>query len=282
MMGGAVDQLRAWRLGFVSGRLTSSSASRSLNRVVRAPGTWIATLVALSTVLRAIAGLQVESVWILPDEVLYSELAKSIAAGTRPSIREIPVLGWGEVYPTLVAPAWLVFDDPVKAHHAALAINSFVMSLAAVPAYYLARLVVSARSAVVVAAMTLLVPSMVYTGVVMTENAFYPVFLLAVYLMARAVQNPSLFGQALALLGLVLVVFTRVQGVALAGAYIGAILLYSRATRPTSRLRYLRRFVPTALVVGIGCLGPVAVSVVGGEGPFGWLGGRSGTSTTSA
>ena len=91
-------------------------------------------------------GLTVPSVWILPDEIVYSELAKSIAAGGRPAIRGVPVFGWGEVYPTLIAPAWALFDDPVRAYHVALGINALVMSLAAIPAYLLARLFVVASA----------------------------------------------------------------------------------------------------------------------------------------
>ena len=108
------------------------------------------------------------------------------------------------------------------------------MSLAAVPAYLLARMFVSRRASVVVAAMTLLVPSMAYTGVVMTENACYPVFLLSVWLIARAVRRPTLGAQALALLGLGLLAFTRIQGAALVGAYVVAIGVYA-LTGPRAR-----------------------------------------------
>jgi len=124
---------------------------------------WLTGIVAASTLVRAAVGLTVPSVWILPDEIVYSELAKSIAEGGRPSIRGVPVFGWGEVYPTLIAPAWALVSDPVRAYHVALAINALVMSLAAVPAYLLARMFVSRRAALLVALFTVLVPSMTYT-----------------------------------------------------------------------------------------------------------------------
>ena len=116
---------------------------------------------------------------MVPDEVVYSDLAKSIAAGGFPSVRGVHELGWGVVYQTLIAPAWVVFDDPVHAYHAALIVNALLMSLAAVPAYFLARMFVSERASIVVAAATVLVPSMSYTGLVLTENACYPAFVLA-------------------------------------------------------------------------------------------------------
>jgi hypothetical protein len=246
-------------------------------RVLAAPATWLVVIIGLSTLVRGWIVLRVPSPWILPDEVVYSELAKSIADGTRPAVRGVPVFGWGEVYPTLIAPAWALFDSPVRAYHAALAINALVMSSAAVPAYFLGRMFVARKAAILVAAMTVLVPSMAYTGVVMTENASYPVFLLAVLLVARAVRTPSIGNQALAFVGLGLMAFTRIQGIALVGAYLVAVVVYALTAPGSEKGAYLRRFVPTAVVAIVLCLAPVVASLVLGEGALGWLGTRSGT-----
>jgi hypothetical protein len=237
----------------------------------------LAAIVALSTLLRGAIGARVPSVWILPDEIVYSELAKSIASGGQPAVRGMHVFGWGEVYPTLIAPAWALFDDPVRAYHVALGINAFVMSLAAIPAYLLARIFVSHRASLLVATFTVLVPSMSYTGVVMTENAFYPVFLLSVLLITRAVREPSAPNQALALFGLGIVAFTRIQGVALVAGYLGALALYGLTGPASDRRRYLVRATPTLAVAVLASLVPPLVSIARGNGPFGWLGARSGT-----
>ena len=99
----------------------------------------------------------------------------------------------------------------------ALGINALVMSLAAIPAYLLARMFVGRRSALLVALFTVLVPSMSYTGVVMTENAFYPIFLLSALLIARAVRRRRAHEPgARPARSLRLLAFTRIQGVALA------------------------------------------------------------------
>jgi len=247
------------------------------SRVVGAPATWLVLFVGLSTFVRAWIGVRVASPWILPDEVVYSELAKSIAEGSRPSIRGVPAFGWGEIYPTVISPAWMLVEDPLRAYHVALAINGLVMSLAAIPAYFLARMFVSQRSAILVAGMTVLVPSLSYTGAVMTENAFYPVFLSALLLMARSLRSPSLGNQALALGGFGLVAFTRIQGIALVAAYLAAILLHALCGERAESKRVLRRFVPTAVVVGMVSLAPALLSLARGEGALGWLGARSGT-----
>ena len=51
-----------------------------------------------------------------------------------------------------------------------------MISLAAVPAYFLARRVVGTWWSLAAAVLAVAIPSMVYTATLMTENAFYPVF----------------------------------------------------------------------------------------------------------
>ena len=77
------------------------------------------------------------------DELIYSELAKSFASGGHFLLREHASAGYGLVYPVLIAPGWAIFKSVPDAYAMAKAINSVVMSLAAVPAYLLARRVVS-------------------------------------------------------------------------------------------------------------------------------------------
>jgi hypothetical protein len=245
--------------------------------VARSATLSLVAIIVLSTIVRGAISSRVPSVWILPDEIVYSELAKSIAAGGMPAIRGVNVFGWGVVYPTLIAPAWALFGDPVRAYHVALGLNAFVMSLAALPAYLLARMFVPHRSALLVALFTVLVPSMSYTGVVMTENAFYPVFLLSILLIARAVREPSPVNQGLALLGLGIAAFTRIQSAALLAAYLAALGLFAATGAASCRRTYLLRASPSVVLVAVAALVPPVASIASGEGPLRWLGGRSGT-----
>jgi hypothetical protein len=267
----AVAVLRPRRPSLI-GRIVDSVES-----ITERPAAALILLVGLSTLVRAAISFGVRAPAILPDEIVYSELAKSIAEGTRPSIRGVPVFGWGEVYPTLIAPAWVVFDDMATAYRAALVMNGLVMSLAAIPAYLLARLFVDRRASLLVALATVLVPSMSYTRLVMTENAAYPAFVLAVLLIARVVRTPTAVNQALALLGVGILTFTRIQGMALAAAYMAAVATYAATGRAGERMSYLRRFVWTGAVLLALSVAPFVVSFARGEGVFGWLGARSGT-----
>src|SRR6266545_3534935 len=63
-----------------------------------------------------------------------------------------------------------------------------------------------------------------YSGLIMTEVAFYPVFVLAAWALARAVEVPTLRRQAIALAGIVLVCATRLQAILFLPAYVTAAL----------------------------------------------------------
>jgi len=266
----------------VQGSPSSPKAVRSdrvrnaTSRLLRAPALWLTGVVSVSALARAWISLGVPSPWVLPDELLYSDLARSIGDGGMPAVRGFQSLGWGVIYPALIAPSWRMFHDPYVAYHAALVVNALMMSLAAIPAYALARLFVSRGSSLWVAVLAILVPSLSYTGAALTENAFYPLFLVALLVVARAVRRPTLGAQLLALGVLGLLAMTRIQAVALLGAYAGGVMIYAWTTS-ARRSAYPRRFLPSMLVIVPAALAPVVVSTARGAGPLGWLGGRSST-----
>ena len=137
-------------------------------------------LVIVSTIVRWLLSFGMPAPWIFVDELIYSELARSAFEGF--AIRGVPVSGYGPVYPYAIAPAYSVFSNLVTAYAAAKAINALIMSCVAVPVYLIARPLMRARWALAAAALALLVPGMAYTGVIMTESAFYPLFALALWL----------------------------------------------------------------------------------------------------
>src|SRR2546428_884172 len=156
----------------------SASLARAEVRPGFRPGVALGAIVTGAVVVWGAAALSVSAPWIFVDELIYGDLAKSIASGGAPAVRGVTTFGYGLVYPIAIAPAWL-FHDLGHAYAATRVVNAVVMSLAAVPAYLLARRFVSVRSALLVAGLSVLIPSMVYVTVVMTEVAFYPAFLFA-------------------------------------------------------------------------------------------------------
>ena len=109
------------------------------------------------------------------------------------------------------------------------------MSLAAIPAFFLARRVVARGYALLAALLAVAVPSLAYTGTVMTENAFYPLFLAFVLVLVAALERPKPLWVALLLALLGLAYATRVQAVALGPAVLLAPLLLAlfEPHRPT-------------------------------------------------
>src|SRR5436190_22744980 len=152
---------------------------------------WLVGLVLASIVVRYGLSRRVVAPWIMVDELIYSELAKSFAASGHFLVRGHHTGAYGIVYPILIAPAWKLFSSIPDAYAAAKTIGSIVMSLTAVPAYFLARRVVPPLASLLAAALAVAVPSMVYTGTLMTENAFYPLFVTTALAFVMTLERPT-------------------------------------------------------------------------------------------
>jgi hypothetical protein len=198
---------------------------------------WLAGIVAVSAGVRYAFARRLPAPWIMVDELIYSELAKSFAETGGFLLRGVAAGGgYGLVYPALISPAWLLFDAVPDAYAAAKVINSVVISLAAVPAYALARRLVAEPLALLAAALSVALPSLLYAGTLMTENAFYPIFLAAALALVRALERPTAVRTLvfLALAGLAFL--TRAQAVVLVPALATAplaLVVVRGGVRPT-------------------------------------------------
>ena len=84
------------------------SAVRARLSAVR-PGVWLTAIVVGSIVLRMLLAGRTPSPWIMVDELIYSELGKSLASSGQFLVRGVPSTGYGFVYPVLLAPAFRLF-----------------------------------------------------------------------------------------------------------------------------------------------------------------------------
>ncbi|MEJ7792296.1 MAG: hypothetical protein WKF65_10035 [Gaiellaceae bacterium] len=208
-------------------------------RRVPAPWAWLAGIVVASFLLRAWLARGMVAPFIMVDELIYSELARSIAADGALRVRDVPAGGFSVVYPLLISPAYALFDSLPDAYAAVKTLNALAMSLAAIPAYFLSRRVVGPGLSLLAAVLAVALPSLAYTGAVMTENVFYPLFLTLALVVVLVLERPTLPLQA-TLLALVAVAFgTRVQAVAILPAIVVApfllALFQGRPLRPTLR-----------------------------------------------
>src|SRR5690349_4409293 len=223
------------------------------------PGAWVAAraraeevptwalltaLVAVSTLARFLVAIRNPAPWIFDDELKYSDLARSLGRTGHFAIRSVPGLhGFGPVYPTLIAPAYALFDNVRHAYDAVRAINSLLMSLASVPAYFLARRLVSRWWALLAAVFTVAIPSMTYSAAVMTENAFFPLVMASALAIVLALERPTVFRQLLVFVPILLAFETRAQAAILGPALVTTLLLVSLAeTLAVARARWMRTF----------------------------------------
>lgn len=242
----------------------SSPAARGLDLLRRVPPwAWLVAIVVASAAFRALVARGLVAPFIFVDELIWSEVARGIADEGRPLLRGEPDPGYSVAYPALVSPAYALLDTLPSSYAAVKTLNAIVMSLAAVPAYFLARRVASEGLALLGALLSVAIPSLVYTGTVMTENLFYPLFLTFVLALVLVLERPSGRRIALLLVLAALAYATRVQAVALLPALLLAPLFLSLlagigARETVSRFRWL-----LGSVIGLGTLALAARLVSG-------------------
>ncbi len=205
---------------------------------------WLTAIVVVSATFRAILARDIVAPFIMVDEIIWSEIARGIADAGEPLLRDQPNPGYSAVYPLLISPAYALFDSLPTAYAAVKTMNAVLMSLAAIPAFFLARRVVRDTYALLAALLAVAVPSLAYTGTVMTENAFYPLFLVVVLVLVATLERPTPLRVLLLLALTGLAYATRVQAVALGPAILLAPLVLavfaSRSVREAiSRFRWL-------------------------------------------
>lgn len=193
--------------------MPAQSLSRRLSELLSNHAPWFATLLfAASVVVRYQAGKCVKIPTIYDDEWRYLEMARSFADGH-------PYY-WGAfktdfpcwIYPGLIA--WpvthLAYDRAILAIRW---INALCMSLTVIVTYLFAIEVTTRVRALIAAFLVALLPSFVFTGTVMTENVYTPLFVLAMWLAFRAILKPTVSRCLLAGIVAALPLHAKPQGI---------------------------------------------------------------------
>jgi len=230
----------------------------ALARVAALPARWaLAGIVSISFAVRAALSLGHVTPTYLPDEYIYSELARSFATTGRPAIRGELVSFPALLEPLLAAPFWLGGNVEL-AYRLTLGMHALAMSLAAVPAYLLCRrLGLGKWLGVASGAIAVSFPALVLSSYVTADAVAYPLALTAVWLGVRALDVPTARAQ-LAFLGAAgLTTFARVQYVVLPVAFLAAALVVERG-RVRAAARLLR---PTLLLLAVPVAAVAAVGV---------------------
>ena len=259
-------------------RLRFATADYSLSLTLVVVGAFL-----LAVAVRYALALQIATPWIMADELIYSEMAKNFADHGEFLLRDVASPLRNIAYPVLIAPAWLA-GSIESAYAIARLINVLVMSLAAVFVYFWGRRLMSVGWSLLAAGLVLLMPTLIYTGMLMTENLFFTTFVGSCFAIALALERPTLARQALPLAAIVLTYYVRPQGLVLLGIYALALVLKLafdlREPGQERGLRYLlrelRQFIPTALVLLVGAVGYVLLNATRGHGLESGLGAYGG------
>jgi glycosyltransferase involved in cell wall biosynthesis len=240
--------------------------------------TWLGMLYAIAVVVLLALAQRIHSPWIMVDELVYSDTARSVADNGEFAIRGVHA-GYGYVYPLLLSIPYALLTHMTDVYAWARVVNALLMCSVVLPVYLLARRVVRPGAAFAAAALAVAIPPMVYVGTLMTENVFYPLFAWLAFALVVALERPTARNQIVVLALCVLLFLTRAQAIALVAAVLTAPLALAWIERGRPR-----RLAPWRIaygLVGLGVVGVLVVEAARGRSPVHVLGGYSAVGQTS-
>jgi len=124
---------------------------------------------------------------IFTDELEWTQLSRAIAATGHAARRGTPI-SFKSLYAFLIAPGWWIHSTGA-AYATIKYLDTFVMALAAIPAYLLAKTMVPTRAAIVAALASLCTTALFYAGLLLPEVLAYPMFVLCAWVSIRALAG---------------------------------------------------------------------------------------------
>jgi hypothetical protein len=207
-------------------------------------------VVAVSSVVRIVAAWLRQTPAYFPDEYMYAEFSRSLAAGHMPAVRGVDAHFLPFLQPLLTAPAWLL-PSVEAGFRAAQAIDAVAMSLAAVPVYLLARRVgLSSRLAIAAATLSLTLPSLLYSSFIMSEPFAYPIVLGVLAAAVHALDRPGWRSYVIFLALTGVAMFARMQFAVIIPCFVLAlVIVVVRERRVREFVRSHRIHIALLLVV---------------------------------
>jgi hypothetical protein len=233
---------------------------------ILSPRLALGAIVLAGTVLQALLARVVLLPTVFPDEYLYSQLGRSLATTGHLRVRGVNPHFLPVLEPILTAPMWLAHDVGTAFRLVQLE-NGFAMSLAAIPAYLIARrLGAGVWFAVGIAALAVSGPPGMFSAMFFSEPFAYPLSLAVVAAALAALDRPSLRAQFVLLAFVALACFDRLQLAALPLAIAVAVFVVGlREHRLRAALR--EQWLLVGLTI-VGALGGVTVALVHGFGYY--------------
>ena len=206
----------------------------------------LAVLVVASTVVRFALSRGVDAPWIAPDEDVYGLVGRSLVHGHGLTILGGRVPYYSLVYPALVGLASLGTDVATGLTVTQI-VQALLMSAIAIPVFFWTRPLAGPRLALFAATLTILIPGLAYSALLMSEALYYPVAVVAVWALAVCLRDPTPGRQLLFVAVLGVALATRLQAVGLVAALVVALGVLAVAERSSAPFR---RLLPTLAAFG--------------------------------
>lgn len=195
-------------------------------------------LFAASTVVRTMLADFPKAADVMPDEMRYMDLARSLLTDGTLTIRGVQTTFQKILYPIALMPAML-FHDPLTQVKVMGFLNALYASSALFPAYVLARRIAPGFwPGVACLAIAALLPDLCYSMTFMSESLYLPLSLWLLVLLWDALEKPGRRGVVLAAAGGVLCYVAYLcKEVALAYVIVVALMFAVRAVRRALEVR---------------------------------------------
>ena len=226
---------------------------------------FLPVVVALSAAVRIGLSSTASTPRILGDELIYSDLARSLAVGSGFRVRGMADVGHSVLYPAFLSPIFALVSDGYAAYEWVKVVNAIAAASAAVPIYLVAIRLLSRGWSLSLASVAVAPFFTAYSSFVMTESLSYALAAWFVLALIRALDRPT-FGRQIGLVVvLALCAGVRPQAVAFVPATVTAVLCVGgfKGLRPR-----LRAFAPTWVMFGAGGL-VLAISAFVASAPGG-------------
>ena len=238
----------------MTGSETATGRS-ALGPLISRPALAVAGLVVASTVIRFAAAQAFTTPWIAPDEMVYGMLGDGLWSHGTLTLRTFASPYYSLLTPALIGAPLTALDDLADGVQWARVLQALAMSLVAVPTYVWGRRLTSPWWAVAAAALVLVAPALHYAGFLMTEPLTLTVVAVALLMLARALEEPTMWRYGVFVAWATAAAAVRLQALVLLPAFLLAAVVDSVAARDGRRLRPLLWF---------GALATAATVIVGG------------------
>ena len=171
--------------------------------------------------------------WLFGDELEFTQLARAIAATGHAARRGQPH-SFDSIYTYLMAPAWIL-GNARHAYAAVKDMNVVLMTATIFPTYGIARFVVGRPAALFAAAAAGVIPSLVYTSMVVEENVAYPYATLCLFLIMGALLRRTRWWIGGAVVACLFAPAVRGELVVIPAVFAFAALLLAWQSRPMRR-----------------------------------------------